>query len=263
VLRLVEVKARRALTASGIYGVDFSLNPYIGCQHACAYCYVPYTYRFQEPSAWGREVKVKVNLPRLLRREAASLGSVRVLVSSITDPYQPLEARLCVTRACLEALKGSEVEVVILTKSDLFKRDLDVLKSMRRCELGVTVTTLKAPQLLEPGSPPPMRRVEALKEASREGFETFLFLGPLMPRLVDDELAQLLDLAVNAGCSRVVVDKLRLRPRMEERLAPALSHFMDPSLAFRLAQRRTYYEELKGRVLELAEERGLEADFCY
>ena len=262
-VEVVEVKARRALTPSGIYSVDYSLNPYVGCQHACRYCYVPFTYGFQDPSTWGRVVKVKVNLPRLLSREVKELGCFKVLVSSVTDPYQPLEARLGLTRACLEVLKDSGAEVVLLTKSDLFTRDLDVLASLRACEVGVTVTTLRAHGWLEPYSPPPRRRLEALKEASRRGLDTFLFLGPLIPELADLELPQLLDAAVEAGCSRVVVDKLRLRPGLEDRLASALSSFTKSRWALKAARQRGYYEELRGRLVKLAEERGLEVEFCY
>jgi len=262
-VRVVEVRVRRALTPSGIYSVDYSLNPYVGCQHACRYCYVPYTYPFTSPLEWGGLVKVKANLPRLLPRELKRAGPCRVLMSSVTDPYQPIEAQLSLARACLEALRGLDVELVVLTKSSLVRRDLDVMKRLRSCEVGVTVTTLRAHRLLEPASSSPLERLKAVEEASRNGLDTFLFLGPMIPRLIEAELDQILNLAVKAGCSRVVVDKLRLRPGMEAPLVEALSPLMDPSLAMKEAKRPSYYEGLKPKIAALAEDRGLEVEFCY
>lgn len=262
-MRIVEARARRALTPSGIYGVDYSLNPYIGCQHACVYCYVPYSYGRIPPSEWGSVVKAKVNLPRLLNKEARSLPPCRVLVGSVTDPYQPLEARLGLTRACLEALKEADADVVLMTKSSLFRRDLRILTSLKSCEVGVTVTTLRAHRWLEPNSPPPSERLSAIREASEAGLTTFLFLGPLVPLVSDLELAEILDAAVEAGCSRVVVDKLRLRPGMEEALARSLSFLSNPLLAIEMAKNRRYYEELRRRIFAYANERGIEVSFCY
>lgn len=262
-VKVVEVRARRALTPSSIYGIDYSLNPYIGCQHACVYCYVPYSYRYIPPPEWGKVVKAKVNLALLLSREVESLSSCKILVGSVTDPYQPLEARLGLTRACLEVLERADADVVLLTKSGLLRRDLRILSSLKSCEVGVTVTTLKAHQWLEPNSPPPSERLNAIREASMIGLETFLFLGPLIPSVSDVELTSILDAAVEAGCGRVVVDKLRLRPGMEESLAKSLQFLANPLLAIEKARSSRYYERLKDVISAYARERGIEVSFCY
>ncbi|MCX8204343.1 MAG: radical SAM protein [Candidatus Nezhaarchaeota archaeon] len=262
-VRVIEVKAKRALTPSGIYGVDYSLNPYVGCQHACVYCYVPYSYRAITPAEWGKVVKAKVNLAPLLGRELKSIAPCKVLIGSITDPYQPLEARLGLTKACLEILRRADADVVVLTKSSLLKRDLDALGSLRNCEVGVTVTTLKAYQWLEPNSPPPSERLSAIREASTVGLDTFVFLGPLIPTIVDLELDLILDAVVEAGCRRVVVDKLRLRPGMVQALIKSLSFLKNPLPVIEKAKSPEYYEELKAKIFAHAKDRGIEAVFCY
>lgn len=263
-LKVREVKVHRALSPSGIYGVDFSLNPYVGCQHACVYCYVPFTYpSILRGRKWGAFVDVKVNVPRLVRREVKALRDASILVSSITDPYQPLEARYGLTRACLEAMQGSGVHVVLLTKSSLFRRDLDLLQGLKSCEVGITVTTLNLSKIVEPFSPPPHERFKAIKEASEVGLETFLFLGPLLPAVVEQELKEILDSAVEHGCGRVVVDKFRLRPRMKEKLSEVLSVLDDQDTFLSKVGQVGYFEGLKKEISMLCSERGLEVVFCY
>ena len=124
-----EVSARTILTKTGIPGVDWCLNPYIGCQHACVYCYATFMKKYSaHEEAWGEFVDAKINAPELLRRELRRRREGEVMLSSVTDCYQPLEARFKLTRACLELLALSTLEVSVLTKSDLVVRDLDIFK---------------------------------------------------------------------------------------------------------------------------------------
>jgi len=250
------------LSKSGIYGVDYSLNPYFGCEHSCVYCYVPRMMPGRlRGRAWGSFVEVKVNIPRVLASELRRVSRGRVLVSSITDPYQPVEKSYKLTRSCLELLASKGLEVTILTKSSLFKRDLDLMDG-ERFEVGVTVTTIKAHRELEPLSDPPLKRLDALREASEGGLRTFVFLGPLIPGVVDEELDEILELARGAGASYVIVDKLNIKGDVVESITRALG---EGALAkfLKALSNRAWLEEVKRRIARTCDKLRLQYDFCF
>jgi DNA repair photolyase len=250
------------LSKSGIYGVDYSLNPYFGCEHSCVYCYVPRMMSGRlRGRAWGSFVEVKVNIPRVLASELRRVSRGRVLVSSITDPYQPVEKSYKLTRSCLELLASKGLEVTILTKSSLFKRDLDLMDG-ERFEVGVTVTTIKAHRELEPFSDPPLKRLEALREASEEGLRTFVFLGPLIPGVVDEELDEILELARGAGASYVIVDKLNTKGDVVESITRALGEGALAKFLEALSN-RAWLEEVKRRIARTCDKLRLQYDFCF
>jgi len=261
-VEVFEVRCRTALSRSGIYGVDYSLNPYFGCEHSCVYCYVPRMMPHRLAGrVWGGFVEVKVNMPRVLSKELAKIRRGRVLVSSITDPYQPTERRYGLTRSCLELLVKRGLQVVVLTKSTLFLRDLDVME-LGDVELGVTITTLRAHRELEPRSPPPVERLRALREASERGIKTFLFLGPLIPGLVDDDVEGILGMAKEAGVQYVIIDKLNLKGDVEEAVSRALSRELSQIFRAKLSSYK-WLSEVKARIVELCRELNLPYDFCF
>jgi DNA repair photolyase len=179
-----EIAARSVLSKSGIPGIDYCVNPYTGCAHACRYCYATFMKRFTGHSeGWGTFVDVKVNAPQLLARQLRRARPGTIMLSSVTDPYQPVEARYKVTRSCLEALAPYPVEVHMLTKSPLVLRDVDVLKKLRSVSVGITITTDddRVRRLFEPQAPPIARRLRALKELRQQGIPTYAFVGPLLP----------------------------------------------------------------------------------
>jgi DNA repair photolyase len=179
-----EIAARSVLSKSGIPGIDYCVNPYTGCAHACRYCYATFMKRFSgHAEAWGTFVDVKVNAPHLLTRQLRRARPGTIVLSSVTDPYQPVEARYKVTRSCLEALAPYPVEVHVLTKSPLVLRDMDVLKNLRNVSVGITITTDddRVRRLFEPKAPPIARRLHALKELHEHGISTYAFVGPLLP----------------------------------------------------------------------------------
>jgi DNA repair photolyase len=256
-----EVYCKSALSKSGIYGVDYSLNPYFGCEHSCVYCYVPRMMPGRlRGRAWGSFVEVKVNIPKVLARELRRVSRGRVLVSSITDPYQPIERSYELTRSCLELLASKGLEVTILTKSSLFKRDLDLMDE--KFEVGVTVTTVKSYRELEPFSDPPLRRLEALKEASGEGLRTFVFLGPLIPGVVDEELDEILELAYNAGASYVIVDKLNTRGDVVESIARVLEERVLGRF-FEAISSKAWLEGVRSKIARACDRLRLQCDFCF
>src|SRR6476619_2324764 len=159
-----------------VKGMPFawSLNPYTGCVHRCTFCYVrAFERRADRPSddRYGRSIRVKVNVAEVLRRELArpSWDGGTVAIGAATDPYQPAEGRYKLTRACLEALRDASNPFSLITRSPMIVRDLDVLvEAAQRAEVGVvfSVPTLDEEvwRRTEPGTPPPHRRLEALKQ---------------------------------------------------------------------------------------------------
>lgn len=205
-----EVSVKRALSKSGLKEIDYSLNPYYGCVFGCTYCYARvFTPHAEASSKWGEVVGVKVNLLEVLGREVNSLRKGVVGVSTITDPYQPVEGVYRLTRGALRILLESGFRVSIQTKSPMVIRDLDLISRHRgSVDVGVTLTTLDAELAyrLEAGAPPPKARVEALKRVASVGVETWVFLGPVIPDLNDRDFEGILRLAKETG-SRVVYDR--------------------------------------------------------
>ncbi len=221
------VRVKSALSKSGLPDLDYSLNPYVGCQHGCLYCYArEYTKYREVVERWGSLVYVKENLLALLERETRRLRPGTVGVSTVTDPYQPVESEVGLTRRSVEVLLKRGFRVSVQTKSPLVLRDLDLLAAKRdSVDVGFTIITLDSgvASLLEPGAPPPGARAEALLRVSERGVRTWLFYGPVIPGFNDDaeSFAGVLE-EVIGGVDLVHIDKLRITPRVRESLGSAV-----------------------------------------
>ena len=201
-----EIHARSILSKSGIPGIAYCVNPYVGCAHACTYCYATFMRRFtghKEP--WGAFVDVKVNAPALLARQIRRAAGGTVLLSSVTDCYQPAERQFRLTRACLEVLADGPLPVEVLTKSPLVLRDLDVLKKFRSLDVGITITTDNdaVRRIFEPSAPPVKSRAKALERLHGEGISTYVFIGPMLP-LDPERLAEMIRPHVDS----VLIDRM-------------------------------------------------------
>jgi DNA repair photolyase len=177
-----EIEAKSVLSKSQIY--DYALNPYVGCGHACVYCYAKFMKRFTgHLEAWGDFVDVKINAPDLLAREVKKKKKGRIWISGVCDAYQPLEKKYRLTRQCLEILIGNNWPFTIQTKSPLVIRDIDLLQKANDCEVGFTITTADEQMraLFEPGASPIAQRVEALATLHAAGISTFAMIAPLLP----------------------------------------------------------------------------------
>lgn len=181
-MNIKEIKSKAILSKSKIY--PYTINPYIGCQHGCSYCYARYMRRFsghREP--WGQFVDVKINAPDLLAKEITRKKPGKVWISGVCDPYQPLEAQYKLTRQCLEILAHNHWPVVIQTRSPLVLRDIDVLKNGKDFEVGLSITTAdeNIRKIFEPFAPPIMDRVNALEELHQAGIRTYAMIAPMLP----------------------------------------------------------------------------------
>jgi DNA repair photolyase len=177
-----EVEAKQALTKCAMPSEPWALNPYMGCSHDCAYCYVPDVAHVERPK-WGSYVIVKRNLPTLLAREMQRKERRDVFLSSATDPYQPAEATHLVTRRCLEVMLKHDWPLGVLTRNPLVKRDVLLLKQFSEVEVGLSVPTLddEARKLVEPGAPNIEGRLRTLRALADEGLETYANLMPAYP----------------------------------------------------------------------------------
>lgn len=210
------IRVSSALSKTGLYDLDYAYNPYAGCYHGCRYCYGKAYTRYKEVAeAWGKIIYVKENVVEILMRDVRRARGGVVGVSTITDPYQPIEAQEYLTRRGLEVLLSSGFEVSIQTKSPLVLRDLDLLsKYKERVDVGLTITTLdsKVAELIEPAAPEPSSRVEALRRLSKEGISTWIFLGPIMRGVNDssEAIKSIVALASETG-SKLYYDFFRIR----------------------------------------------------
>ncbi len=183
-LIIKEVIAKSILSKSGIPGADYCINPYTGCSHACRYCYASFMKKFTgHTEPWGDFVDVKINAPQVLQRQLKKASKGRIMISSVTDAYQPVEGKYKITRQCLESLLQYQFPVDILTKSPLVLRDIDLIRKFEDIEVGISLSTddEKIRKIFEPKAPPVEARIQALKTLHENGIKTYVFIGPLLP----------------------------------------------------------------------------------
>jgi len=201
-------------------GFEASINPYRGCEHGCIYCYARPAHEYLGFSAgldFETKILVKQDAPELLRRELSSRRwKPQVLaISGVTDPYQPVEQRLRVTRQCLEVLAEFRNPVVIITKNHLVTRDLDLLGELARHEaaavyLSVTTLSARLARTMEPRTSPPTRRLAAIEALATAGVPTGVLVAPVIPGLTDHELASIIAAAAKARARFAAYVQLRL-----------------------------------------------------
>ena len=187
---------------------DYTANFYRGCSHGCVYCYAPSLIR--DERRWGGFVDVKVNAPAVLVRELRRIPKGVVFLSSASDPYQPAEARYRLTRKGLVALRNAGFPVVLLTRSPLVLRDLDILRTMPWVRVGFSVSSVPGKRF-EPGVAPISRRLTTLRALSDAGIKTWVSLAPLVPGIMDIHLPELLGQLKSAGVSAVGAGILRFQ----------------------------------------------------
>lgn len=190
-------------------GFRYSVNPYRGCNHGCAYCYARPSHEYL---SWGAgtdfdtKLLVKRDAARLLRAafDKPSWKGELVMFSGVTDCYQPIEASLRLTRACLEVCAEYRNPVSIVTKGVLIERDLDVLLKLHReasvsVAISVPIWDQELARAIEPGVATPKRRIEAIRALSKAGIPVGVMVAPIIPAVSDEGLAEVLEAAHEAG----------------------------------------------------------------
>ncbi len=264
-MKVSEVLCRSALVRSRIYGVDYAVNPYTGCEHNCVYCYAVFMKKYtNHAEPWGDFVDVKINAPTVLKKQLKTVRKGRVLFSSVTDAYQPLEKKYEITRNCLKQLEGTAFFVSILTKSALVSRDIDILQHTS-CEVGFTFTTLddEVKERFEPRSSSVQERLRALKEVDEAGIPVYVFFGPLIPFLSDSEesIGEMFT-ALENHVKYVIVDRMNLYNTAWTRIHSVLKTWK-PELVQKYYMLKTdaeYNHILRKRVMKAA---TVPVEFCF
>lgn len=197
-----------------ISSYDYSLNPYTGCSFGCAYCYAAFFVPDDRRAAdWGNWVEAKVNALDLLKRDPRVPGA-KIYLGSVTDPYQPLEAKIGLTRSLLEhmATLDPQPSIVVQTRSPLVSQDIDVLQRLQSVRVNMSVTTDDdaTRKRFEPGCASIDRRLNALKELTSNGVRAHVCLAPLLPVTNPVEFAQRL---IESGAQRVTASYFHLSTR--------------------------------------------------
>jgi DNA repair photolyase len=190
-------------------GFECSLNPYRGCEHGCVYCYARPTHEYLGLSLgldFESRIFVKQNAPELLRHELSrpQWKPETLVLSGVTDPYQPVERTLGITRACLQLLSECRQPVSIISKSSLVTRDIDLLRELARHDavsVALSVTTLDEPlrRALEPRAASAERRLDAIARLNQAGIPAGVMVAPVIPGLNDHEIPAVLARAAEAG----------------------------------------------------------------
>ncbi|MEM2025319.1 MAG: radical SAM protein [Desulfurococcaceae archaeon] len=253
-LELRYTNVSSALSKSGLPGLDYALNPYVGCSHGCTYCYARlYTRDRRISQNWGKVVAIKQNLVDVISREAKRAKPGLVGVGTITDPYQPVESVFKLTRSCVEVLLNNKFRVSIQTKNTLVLRDIDVLSARTELvDVGFTITTFndKVARAIEPRSSPPSARALALERLSSAGVKTWVFYGPIIPGLNDDEVT--LDLIASLSSrtgSILYFDQINVKPFMR-----STEHELYRYIPLRT---RVWWKNVKDRIYKKCRDYGI------
>ncbi|MFX1339086.1 MAG: radical SAM protein [Promethearchaeota archaeon] len=180
-------EAKNIITKSNIPSIDYVINPYTGCQHGCIYCYAEFMIRFtgHKGDKWGQFLDIKkFDLNKI---KPQKYDGKRILISSVTDPYIPLELKFQNTRNILKKLVGTEAEIVILTKSKFVERDINLFKKFENLEVGISISTLDEifAKIVEPGASKPKDRLSIVKRLKENELNTYVFISPFFPGITD------------------------------------------------------------------------------
>ncbi len=238
-----EEPCRTALNRVSGMGFRWSLNPYMGCAHRCAFCYVRgFERRADRPSddRYGSNIRVKTNVVEVLRSEVTRRGWRRetVAIGAATDPYQPAEGRYRLTRGCIEVLGAARTPIDMITRGPLVVRDIDVLRdASRRADVRVSVSIATLDESLsgrlEPGVAPPRQRLRAIRALTDAGIAAGVALAPVLPGLTDapEALAAVLRAARDAGAAHAWSTVLNLRAGTREHFLGVLEREWPAELA--------------------------------
>jgi DNA repair photolyase len=289
--RFIQLSVRSVLNTPASTHMGFwSINPYVGCEFGCTYCYARDTHRWvmeradNRPAdrlpvweAFEKEILVKSGVAEVLGRtlKPARLAGQSLVIGTATDPYQPAERRFRLTRRILEVLRSYHgLSIEIITKSPLVTRDLDLLQALsQQNEVNVNISLATAdPRLarrLELRSPVPAARLRALRRLTQGGVYAGLIVAPIIPGITDDwaGLARLMEAAKEAGARYVIGSALRLGPAARRRFLPVLEREF-PALYQRYRRHyagsdmasRSYQDALTRRLNALRQAYGFAGD---
>lgn len=259
--------AKSVLTKSGIS--DYSVNCYYGCLHNCVYCYARYMRKFSSHTEpWGKYLDVKVNAAEVLEREVKRRKPGTIFFSSACDAYQPAERKYELTRRCLAIAADAGFGIMVLTKSSLVVRDLDILAAAPDASVGCTLTTLdeNLRRRIESAASSTEERFRALERAKEAGVRVHAFCGPFLPGVTDtpENIEALFTRLALLEPDHFLVDKLNFRSGVYESMLDLLRRFhpnLIPTyraLCYSPQEYGAYTAKLRLTIHEAARAAGLE-----
>ena len=260
-MRVLETKAKSALNRSGMVELDYAFNAYLGCAHGCRYCYAADITPGESPETWGDTIRVRTNIIEVLQREIKSKRRGLVGISTITDPYQPIEAKYRLSRQAIGLLLANGFRVSIQTKSPLVLRDLDILRDKKGLDAGISLATpdKEISRLIDRKSPLPDARIRTLRGLSRNGIKTWMFLGPIIPGIndSDESIEALISIASDLKI-RVIYDLLNPYSGARSMLGETLGSEWGSSM--KTLDRRKWWENRESTIKRLAGQYNVECN---
>jgi len=248
-----EITCKSILNKSKL-STDYCINPYTGCSHKCNYCYARFMKRFtNHQEEWGDFVDVKINAVEALKNDLKTAKPGSIFFGSVTDCYQPIEAKYKITRTLIEALPKN-FSIYIQTKSALVLRDLDLIKQFKGPEIGFTITFSddNDRKNFEPSASPINERINALKEIKKAGIKTTVFIGPFLPFISDKNLEELFEQIKFAD--KIWVDRLNIKSGNWDHVYKTIKEKY-PELAGKYNEiffdNVDYYDKLKKRINQI------------
>jgi DNA repair photolyase len=259
-MEIKHIQCKTALSPSSLPGLSYSLNPYRGCQHRCTYCYAPHVLRIHR-KFWDTKIEVKTNIPLILAKELPRKKLGVIGISTVTDPYQPLEQKYQLTRSCLKQLLQYDFPTHIQTKSALVTRDIDLLLKFTDSQVMFSIGTLHDDErrLLEPYSSSIKDRVNALRKCADGGLKTSVFFGPVYPTTTIEEIPQILEKIKEAGAQEIWIDSLRIKPGIWENIEKNLRQNQTLIKIFlkQVFKNKDYYRDIRKEIRKKAKEQNL------
>ena len=256
VVRIVETKG--VVTKTDLPVCDYAANPYVGCTHACRYCYASFMKRFTgHPEPWGTFLDVK-QWPKI--RDPSKYDGKEIFIGSVTDPYLPQEAEHGRTRALLEQLRGSGARISIATKSDLILRALDLIASFPDARVSWSINTLDETFRGDMDRAVSVdRRLEAMRRFHEAGVRTTCFISPIFPGITNPKE---IILKAKSVCNLVWLENLNLRGSFKADIMTYISETRPDLVPLydRIYNRRDpgYWEDLDAEMKRFTEEQGLD-----
>lgn len=210
-IKVAEISCKSAIGPCGFPGGGLAINPYIGCEHSCGYCYARFIKRFTgHQEEWGTFVDARVNNAKMLNFQMRNpkLANQQIYLSSMTDPYQPLEKKYELTREILKVLINYDNPVSIMTKSVLVLRDIDLIKQLKDGDVNFTISTIDENwrKVIEPNSSSTEEKLSAMKKLIKEGIKVNVMIGPYWPIFTDIE--EMMKAFKAIGVSKVFAESL-------------------------------------------------------
>jgi len=258
-MKITQKEVKQIITKSNLPAADYVINPYIGCQHSCIYCYADFMKRFTGHTGekWGDFVDVKINGHETITNK--KFNDKSILLGSVTDPYQAIEAKYKMTQQILEKLIFIQPNLEILTKSNLILRDIKLLKEFTNLRIGISLNTLddSISKNLEPRASSATSRIKTLRELHDAGLKTYLFISPIFPGITD--FKALIE-TTYPFVDKYLFENLNIRANNRNAIYTFIEKYFPDKIEFysKLKPKCYYWNDLKMQIIDYCNSRKIE-----